>query len=101
MKKLIVFDLDGTLAPSKSSLAPTTACLLRDLLEIIQVAVISGGAWTQFEKQLLTIYRTTAVSRICACFQPAERNSFNTKTSGWSSILRTSRQSKRRRSSTP
>ena len=54
MKKLIVFDLDGTLAPSKSSLAPTTACLLRDLLEIIQVAVISGGAWTQFEKQLLT-----------------------------------------------
>ena len=54
MKKLIVFDLDGTLAPSKSSLAPQTAGLLRDLLSIIQVAVISGGAWTQFEKQLLT-----------------------------------------------
>jgi HAD superfamily hydrolase (TIGR01484 family) len=54
MKKLIVFDLDGTLAPSKSSLAPQTAKLLRDLLGIVQVAVISGGAWTQFEKQLLT-----------------------------------------------
>jgi hypothetical protein len=54
MKKLIVFDLDGTLAPSKSSLAPQTAGLLRDLLGIIKVAVISGGAWTQFEKQLLT-----------------------------------------------
>jgi hypothetical protein len=54
MKKLIVFDLDGTLAPSKSSLAPETAALLRDLLGIIKVAVISGGAWTQFEKQLLT-----------------------------------------------
>jgi HAD superfamily hydrolase (TIGR01484 family) len=54
MKKLIVFDLDGTLAPSKSSLAPQTANLLRDLLGIIKVAVISGGAWTQFEKQLLT-----------------------------------------------
>jgi HAD superfamily hydrolase (TIGR01484 family) len=54
MKKLIVFDLDGTLAPSKSSLAPETAGLLRDLLGIIKVAVISGGAWTQFEKQLLT-----------------------------------------------
>src|ERR1700690_2015614 len=53
MKKLIVFDLDGTLAPSKSSLAPETAGLLRDLLGIIKVAVISGGAWTQFEKQLL------------------------------------------------
>ena len=54
MKKLIVFDLDGTLAPSKSSLAQETAGLLRDLLAIIRVAVISGGAWTQFEKQLLT-----------------------------------------------
>ena len=54
MKKLIVFDLDGTLAPSKSSLAPQTAGLLRDLLEVVEVAVISGGAWTQFEEQLLT-----------------------------------------------
>jgi phosphomannomutase len=54
MKKLIVFDLDGTLAPSKSSLAPQTATLLHDLLDIIKVAVISGGAWEQFEKQLLT-----------------------------------------------
>jgi HAD superfamily hydrolase (TIGR01484 family) len=53
MKKLIVFDLDGTLAPSKSSLAPRTAALLRDLLNIIKVAVISGGAWAQFQKQLL------------------------------------------------
>ncbi len=54
MKKLIVFDLDGTLAPSKSSLAPQTAELLHDLLCVVKVAVISGGAWTQFEKQLLT-----------------------------------------------
>jgi len=54
MKKLIVFDLDGTLAPSKSSLAPETAKLLHDLLGIVKVAVISGGAWAQFEKQLLT-----------------------------------------------
>jgi HAD superfamily hydrolase (TIGR01484 family) len=54
LKKLIVFDLDGTLAPSKSSLDPQTAGLLRDLLGMIKVAVISGGAWTQFEKQLLT-----------------------------------------------
>ncbi len=54
MKKLIVFDLDGTLAPSKSSLAPQTAGLLRNLLGVVKVAVISGGAWTQFEQQLLT-----------------------------------------------
>jgi hydroxymethylpyrimidine pyrophosphatase-like HAD family hydrolase len=53
MKKLIVFDLDGTLALSKSSLTPETPALLHDLLGILKVAVISGGAWAQFEKQLL------------------------------------------------
>jgi HAD superfamily hydrolase (TIGR01484 family) len=54
MKKLIVFDLDGTLAPSKSSLDAEMSSLVRDLLEIIKVAVISGGAWLQFEKQVLS-----------------------------------------------
>jgi phosphomannomutase len=54
MKKLIVFDLDGTLAESKSSLDFEMSALLRDLLSIVQVAVISGGNWPQFEKQLLS-----------------------------------------------
>jgi len=54
MKKLIVFDLDGTLAPSKSSLDSEMASLLHDLLGVVRVAVISGGAWLQFETQLLT-----------------------------------------------
>ena len=53
MKKLIVFDLDGTLAESKSSLDTEMAGLLHDLLGIVKVAVISGGDWPQFEKQLL------------------------------------------------
>jgi phosphomannomutase len=53
MKKLIVFDLDGTLAESKSSLDGEMAGLLHDLLGIVKVAVISGGDWPQFEKQLL------------------------------------------------
>ena len=54
MKKLIVFDLDGTLAPSKSSLDSEMASLLCDLLGVVQVAVISGGAWLQFERQVLS-----------------------------------------------
>jgi HAD superfamily hydrolase (TIGR01484 family) len=53
MKRLIVFDLDGTLAPSKSPIDAETVALLHDLLDIIKVAVISGGDWPQFEKQLL------------------------------------------------
>jgi len=54
MKRLIVFDLDGTLAESKSLLDTEMATLLYDLLDIIKVAVISGGDWPQFEKQLLS-----------------------------------------------
>ena len=54
MKKLIVFDLDGTIAESKSSLDDEMSELLRDLLSIIKVAVISGGNWPQFEKQLVS-----------------------------------------------
>ncbi len=54
MKKLIVFDLDGTLAESKSSLDEEMVTLLNALLAIVKVAVISGGDWPQFEKQLLS-----------------------------------------------
>jgi HAD superfamily hydrolase (TIGR01484 family) len=53
MKKLIVFDLDGTLAESKSPLDAEMATLLGRLMDVVKVAVISGGAWPQFEKQLL------------------------------------------------
>jgi HAD superfamily hydrolase (TIGR01484 family) len=54
VKKLIVFDLDGTLAESKSSLDDEMAALLHDLLGIVKVAVISGGGWPQFEKQVVS-----------------------------------------------
>jgi hypothetical protein len=54
MKRLIVFDLDGTLAESKSSIDAEMSGLLYELLGIIKVAVISGGDWPQFEKQVLS-----------------------------------------------
>jgi phosphomannomutase len=54
MKRLVVFDLDGTLAESKSPLDAEMATLLGRLLEVVKVAVISGGAWAQYEKQVLS-----------------------------------------------
>jgi hypothetical protein len=57
VKKLIVFDLDGTLGESKSSVDSEMSELLHDLLAIVKVAVISGGDWPQFEKQLLSNLR--------------------------------------------
>jgi len=45
--------LDGTLAPSKSSVDEEMAALLCDLLARSQVAIISGGDFPQFEKQVV------------------------------------------------
>ena len=53
MRQLIVFDLDGTLAESKSAVDDEMVALLDRLLSTVKVAVISGGDWPQFEKQLL------------------------------------------------
>jgi hypothetical protein len=53
MKRLIVFDLDGTLAESKASIDTEMGTLLDSLLKIVKMSVISGGAWSQFEKQVL------------------------------------------------
>lgn len=54
MKKLIAFDLDGTLAESKSAADDRMTKALNGLLEKFQVCVISGGKFQQFEKQLLS-----------------------------------------------
>ena len=54
MKKLVVFDLDGTLAQSKASIDSEMAGLLGKLLGTVKVALISGGDWPQFEKQVLS-----------------------------------------------
>jgi len=51
--KLVVFDLDGTLAESKSVMDNRMSELLRELLTITKVSVISGGSFAQFEKQFL------------------------------------------------
>ena len=52
MKSLIAFDLDGTLALSKQPLESDMAQALADLLTVAHVAVISGGDWPQFDKQV-------------------------------------------------
>lgn len=54
MKLLIAFDLDGTLAESKQPLDSAMGEALADLLDVVDVAVISGGDWLQFKKQLVS-----------------------------------------------
>jgi phosphomannomutase len=52
-RRVIAFDLDNTLADSKSAIAVQMADLLDGLLKRFQVCVISGGKFEQFEEQLL------------------------------------------------
>jgi HAD superfamily hydrolase (TIGR01484 family) len=53
VKKLAIFDLDGTLAESKAAIDAEMSGLLGALLGVARVAVISGGAWPQFEAQIV------------------------------------------------
>lgn len=53
-KKLIIFDLDGTLTKSKSPMEPEIGKLILKLLEKTKVAIISGGSFLQFQTQVLT-----------------------------------------------
>ncbi|KAF3911061.1 Phosphomannomutase [Arthrobotrys entomopaga] len=53
MISLVAFDLDGTLAASKQPLEDSMSETIADLLDVAHVAVISGGDWPQFEKQVV------------------------------------------------
>jgi HAD superfamily hydrolase (TIGR01484 family) len=53
MTKLIIFDLDGTLTESKAALTPSMGAALTRLIARMPVAIMSGGSYTQFQKQLL------------------------------------------------
>ncbi len=76
-KKVVVFDLDGTLTESKMAMDAEMAGLLLELLKTRVVAVIGGGKYELFQTQLLDhlphedilknllIFPTTAT----ACYQ--------------------------------
>ncbi|KAI1329870.1 HAD-superhydrolase, subIIB family protein [Xylariaceae sp. FL0255] len=54
MISLVAFDLDDTLAESKQPLKESMGRAIADLLSVAHVAVISGGDWPQFEKQIVS-----------------------------------------------
>ncbi|KIC60003.1 HAD-IIB family hydrolase [Microbacterium hominis] len=51
--RLIAFDLDDTLAPSKSPIDPRIGELLLELATRVEVAIISGGQLQQFQSQVV------------------------------------------------
>ena len=51
--RLMAFDLDDTLAASKTAIDPKMAEILVELLDYVEVCVISGGQFGQFQSQLV------------------------------------------------
>ena len=87
MKKLVVFDLDGTLAESKAAIDAEMSAHLIALLSIVKVAIISGGDWPQFEKQVLSHLADDGSLIIFPSFLPVEHKFYEYKSNGhWSKI---------------
>jgi phosphomannomutase len=53
--RLVAFDLDDTLAPSKSAIDPRIGALLVALAGRVEVAIISGGQLAQFRTQVVDL----------------------------------------------
>ncbi|MGV8896755.1 MAG: HAD-IIB family hydrolase [Rhodoglobus sp.] len=64
--RAVVFDLDDTLAPSKSTMDPAMSTALAKLLDRVPVSIISGGRFEQFESQALNGFHASddALSRL-------------------------------------
>jgi phosphomannomutase len=61
-KDLIVFDLDGTIVPSKFTMDNEMVELLKKLLDKKSVAVISGGELKQFKIQFLDVFKGKGIN---------------------------------------
>jgi phosphomannomutase len=85
-KDLIVFDLDGTLTPSKSSADREMAELLLQLLEKKRAAVIGGGKYGQFKDQLLAKLPRRDIRLQNLSLFPTTSNAFYRYRSGWKNV---------------
>lgn len=87
-KSLIVFDLDGTLAPSKSPLEPEMSKALVALLKEKKVAVIGGGSYEQFKKQLLAPFKCSPKLLKHFFIFPTTSMAFYRYNQGWKEVYR-------------
>lgn len=85
-KKLIVFDLDGTLAESKTPMDKEMAGLLKQLLEKYKVAVIGGGKYELFKWQFVSHIKAPAKLLENLFLFPTSGNAFYRYKSGWKKV---------------
>jgi hypothetical protein len=85
-KKLIVFDLDGTLTRTKSNLESDMSRSLNALLKEKRVAVIGGGTYAQFEKQFVARLRCSSSLLSRLFLFPTTATSFYHYRNGWKKV---------------
>jgi hypothetical protein len=85
-RKLIVFDLDGTLTETKSNLEPDMAAAIRALLEKKKVAIIGGGSYRQFRRQFLTELHCPSSLLSHLFLFPETATSFYRHWKGWKKV---------------
>jgi len=85
-KKLIVFDMDGTLTKSKSDLDAHMARLIKELLCNKMVAVIGGGRYKQFQKQFLAKLKIPKKQMRNLFLFPTNATAFYRYHSGWKEV---------------
>ncbi len=85
-KKLIVFDMDGTLTKTKSNLEPYMSRALTALLKEKRIAVIGGGTYKQFRRQFVGELKCppSLLSRLFLF--PTTANSFYRYHKGWKRV---------------
>lgn len=85
-KDLIIFDLDGTLAPTKSQMDDEMSDLLTQLLRVKKVAVIGGGKYETFQTQLLDSLQCSKEELTNLSLFPATSTSYYAYESGWTQV---------------
>lgn len=76
MKKLVVFDLDGTLAESKQPIPGAVSFWLRRLSNYTKIAIISGCSWNQMRLQCMGQLKVTLRQKANFVFLPMSGSSF-------------------------
>lgn len=85
-KNLIVFDLDGTLAPTKSTIDKEMSRLVERLLKAKKVAVIGGGKFELFQQQLLNGLKTPKNLLTNLFLFPTTATTFYRFKNGWNRV---------------
>ena len=88
MKKLIVFDLDGTLTKSKTNLDKEMSEVMTTLLNKYKVAVIGGGSYEQFKRQFIKHLKVEKKLLKKLFLFPTSSTSFYRYEDGWKCVYK-------------